>query len=272
VLSRCLPAFGVLLVVALGVNACAGDPGATAPARAQPATYLALGDSVAAGAGADEPAAQGYVPLLAERLAGELGCGQDRSRPGCPLRLENLAVGGATTTTLLRDQLPAALRLLREEPDVRLVTVTIGGNDVFLPVVTACAAAPQDPACTRAVEQALQAADDGVDRVLRALAEAAAPSTTLAVMTYYNPLPACRLAPLQALGEQVLEGRGDQPGLNGVLRARAAEHGAVVVETGRLTDPADFVGDRDCLHPSGRGHARIARAFVDVVAEPVLAG
>jgi lysophospholipase L1-like esterase len=268
----------LLAVAVLGAAACStspddpGEPGGAGSSPAGgPAVHLALGDSVAAGTGAADPASGGYVPLLTDLLSDRLGCGADATAPGCPLQLENLAVAGATTATLLRDQLPAALARLRDDPDVRLVTVTVGGNDVFLPVVTACARAPQDAACDRAVEQALQAVDDGVDRVLSALAGARGPTTTVAVMTYYDPLPACRLAPLQPLAAQVLEGRGDdRPGLNDLLRDRAAEHGAVVVETGeRLTDRDDFVGDLDCLHPSDRGHERIAEAFSDAVGDDV---
>ena len=112
-----------------------------------------------------------------------------------------------------------------------------------------------------------------LDELLGDLREAAGPTTPVAVMTYYDPLPACRLASLAPLAEQVLEGDGTSPGLNDVLRARAAEHGAVVVETGgRLTPPGDFVGGLDCLHPSSSGHARIAEAFRDAVGPRVTVG
>ena len=229
------------------------------PAVTDPA-YLALGDSVAAGVGADDPARTGYVPVLAGLLADRLGCGAGP----CPVR--NLAVPGATTQTLLRDQLPVGLELLRGGGDVRLVTVTVGGNDVFVPILQACARAPEAPSCAQAVRAAIGEVDAGVDRLLADLTGAAGPGTTVAVMTYYDPLPACRLAPLSPLAVQVLEGRAGEDGLNDVLRARAAAYGAVVVETGeRLAAPEDFVGGLDCLHPSTSGHARIAQAFADVV-------
>ena len=260
-----------VVVAALLLAGCASErvpprDAAPAPTAGGPVTYLALGDSVAAGAGAARPERNGYVPLLADGLADRLGCAQQQH---C-LRLENLAEGGATTATLRRRQLPRALELLSGPADVRLVTLTVGGNDVFEPVLRACGAAPTAPACRSAVTAALAAVDDGVREVLRSVTAAAGPRTTVAVMTYYNPLSACRLAPLESLAERVLEGDGDERGLNDVLRERAAEAGAVVVETPqRLSERADFVGDSDCLHPSGQGHERIAQAFLDEVGEAV---
>ena len=245
-------------------------PSATAPASPTPTvvtdpTYLALGDSVAAGIGAEDPARGGYVPVLAALLSARAGC-DDAGAAGCPVQVRNLAVPGATTATLLRDQLPVALDVLGQGDDVRTVTVTIGGNDVFVPILRACAQEPQAPSCAEAVRTAIGEVDRGVDRLLAELTGAAGPGTTVAVMTYYDPLVACRLAPLQPLAQVVLEGADGVDGLNDVLRARAAEHGAVAVETGtRLTGPQDFVGGLDCLHPSTDGHASIAAAFADAV-------
>ena len=235
------------------------------PTPATDPTYLALGDSVAAGVGADDPARTGYVPVLAGLLSDRAGCDTGAAE-GCPVEVRNLAVPGATTETLLRDQLPAALDVLRADGRVRVVSVTIGGNDVFVPILQACARTPEAPTCAEAVRGAIGAVDAGVDRLLADLTGAAGPEARVAVMTYYDPLPACRLASLAPLAEQVLEGTGGEDGLNDVLRARAAEHGAVVVETGtRLAVPEDFVGGLDCLHPSTSGHARIAEAFAEAV-------
>jgi lysophospholipase L1-like esterase len=252
-----------------GTRSRSPAPAPAAPA-AGPATYLALGDSVTAGVGAPDPGTGGYAPVLAELLSARLGCDADQRAPGCPLRLRNLGEGGATTATLQRTQLPVALGLLRGPAQVRLVTVTVGGNDVFAPVLRACAAAARSRTCSDTVAAAVRRADAGLDEVLGELTAAAGPGTTLAVMAYYDPLPACRLAVLQPLAEQVLEGGEHGPGLNEVLRARAAQHGARVVETReQLSTPGDFVGGDDCLHPSGQGHARIAEAFRDVVGEAV---
>ena len=273
-----LAALGAALLLA-GCSSSSGDQGTAAPSvapsvTASPSTspaartdpdLLALGDSVAAGVGAEDPAEGGYVPVLADLLSDRLGC-DGAQPPGCPVEVRSLAVPGATTATLLRDQLPVALDVLRRGGDVRTVTVTVGGNDVFVPILRACAQEPQAPACAQAVGAAVGDVDAGVDRLLSDLTGAAGPSTTVAVMTYYDPLAACRLAPLQPLAEQVLEGTATQDGLNDVLRARAAERGAVLVETrDLLRTPEDFVGGLDCLHPSTSGHARIAQAFADAV-------
>lgn len=271
-LLRCLLALTCAALA--GCSSAAPDAapsGPTSPAASPPSspaglphaaggTYLALGDSVAAGVGAAASDTQGYVPVLARLLADRV-----------PLRVHNLAVSGATTTSLLRDQLPGALDVLADA-DVRLVTVTVGGNDVFLPIVQACSRSVQDPACPRAVRAALEQVDAGVDELLRRITDAAGPAVPVAVMAYYDPLPACRLAALAPLAEQVLEGTADSQGLNDVLRTRAEEHGAVVVETAdRLVPPGDFVGGVDCLHPSTSGHARIAEAFLDAVGRRVTA-
>ena len=248
----------------------AAGPSPTPSEPAGPSTYVALGDSVAAGVGAATPSG-GYVPLLRDRLAEQLGCARAQA-PGCPLELADLAVSGATTSTLLRDQLPQAVRLLQGDADVRLVTVTVGGNDVFGPVLQACALAPEAPACRTQVAAAVDGVGVAVGRVLDAL-EAASADVPVAVMTYYDPLPACRLASLSPLAEQVLEGVGEQRGLNDALRAAAQEHGAVVVETAdRLEAPQDFVGGLDCLHPSASGHEAIAEAFAEALPPEVLGG
>jgi len=227
---------------------------------------------VAAGVGAATPGRGGYVPLLAGLLSKRLGCDAGPAS-GCPLQLRNLAQSGATTGSLQQGQLPAALDLLKTASDVRLVTVTIGGNDVVVPVLRACAGAPDAPPCGAAVTSSVRQVDQRIDSVLRTLTSAVGPGTTVAVMAYYDPVPTCRLAPLQRLSERVLEGVGAEPGLNDVLRARARQHRALVVETrARLAVPGSFVGNDDCLHPSGAGHARIAEAFLDVVGAPVARG
>jgi lysophospholipase L1-like esterase len=76
--------------------------------------YVALGDSTGVGVGSGTGAA-GYVARLFEHIK--------TARPGS--RLVNLCVSGATTSDVLRSQMP---RFERERPD--LVTVGIGVNDV----------------------------------------------------------------------------------------------------------------------------------------------
>jgi len=244
---------------------------ASAAAAPQPSLYLALGDSVAAGVGADPPTENGYVPVLYGMLTAARSCGEGQAL-GCRLDQVNLAVPGATTGTLIGTQLPEAVRLLEERngnstpvDDVDLITLDIGGNDVFGPVVQACTD-PQAPTCLATILTRLLQVDDNYDTILSTLRAAAGPGTTIAVMTYYNPLPACRLAALTPLAQLVLEGGGPVPaGLNDLIRSRAAAYDVVVAETAPLIGLDDLVGGTDCLHPDDSGHADIAAAFVAAI-------
>ena len=270
--TMCLAAVaGALITALLGTPAIASAP-------PPPPLYLALGDSVAAGVGAQSPATVGYVPELHHLLAAEVPCG-DGQALGCRLDLLNIAEPGATTTTLLAGQLPRALSLITQRratatpiDDVRLITLDIGGSDAFGPIIQACSSDPQAPGCATTISTILGGVATNFATILSRLREAAGPDTTIAVMTYYNPLPACVLAAQTTLADLVLEGGGPAPtGLNDIIRGQAAAHDAVVAETGPLIDIRDLVGGRDCLHPDTSGHDDIAAAFNAVVdAEEVI--
>ena len=114
----------------------------------------------------------------------------------------------------------------------------------------ACAADPQSPTCLSTIAAQLRHVDINYDRILAALAPPAGPDTTIAVMTYYNPMPGCRLAGLAPLAQLVLEGGGPVPaGLNDTIRNRAAQFGVEVAETAPVIGIEDLVGGTDCLHP-----------------------
>ena len=245
----------LLAMVALGASA---EPASAAPP--QPALYLALGDSVAAGIGA-QPPSEGYVPVLYGTLAAARHCGHGQAI-GCGIELTNLAVPGATTSSLISGQLPKAEALLRERnhnqlpiDDVRLITLDIGGNDLFGPITTACTDAAS-PTCLATIQSQLQQAAANYDIILSRLRAAAGPDTVIAVMTYYNPLPACDRASLAPLANIVLEGGGPVPmGLNDIIRSAAAAHDAVAAETAPSSTTMILSGEPTACIPTTWGTA-----------------
>lgn len=248
-------AAAALLAPLLSAPASAAPPGTTT------GLYVALGDSVPAGSATG---GFSYVDVLAERLA------TGRS----PLEALDLSVGGARTDTMSA-QVAAAVAAITERrltsnvgDDVRLITLTIGGNDVFRPVTTACDN-PEAPGCAGAVGQALLGFAVRYPQIVGALRQAAGPSATVALMTYYNSIqPPCRVAPLNALAQEVLEGGTRVPtGLNDIIRATAAVFGAVVVETEHVIGSKQLVGD--CLHPTAAGQKAIGNQFYAQVARYV---
>jgi lysophospholipase L1-like esterase len=103
-----------------GAVACAGDeqvgladPTVEPPALKAPLTYLALGASDAAGVGVDEPARDGWVPVL-QRLLPQ------------PARLVNLGIPGITLKEAVNVELPPAL-----DAKPHLVTVWLVVNDIL---------------------------------------------------------------------------------------------------------------------------------------------
>jgi lysophospholipase L1-like esterase len=149
----------IALVAGLTVTAAAFAPrhhgrrAAGSASASAPASYISLGDSLAAGLqpdahGVDRPSGDGYADILGRRLK--------RVFPALVTR--RLSCGGATTQTLLDGgaacqgkgdpaQLVQAERFLAAHPETKLVTVNIGDNDVEGCVKTA---RPRiDSACVR---------------------------------------------------------------------------------------------------------------------------
>ena len=240
---------------------------------------LALGDSWPAGAGADPRDVEGYVPQLHEALREGYAClpaRSTRARTGCPsLQLVNVAVGGATTPTLIQNQLPRATELLRSRNgdsnprnDVEVTTIHIGGNDVTNPIIAACLGG-LSPACVTTIQSEFAAFAADLRVALRALRGAAGQDATIVIGTYDNPFGSCQLAGVPGavqLGALALEGGGPiTMGLNDIIRAVAAEHDVQVAEVfGRLT-PQDWVGGQDCLHPDNSGYDVITDSFAETL-------
>ena len=223
--------------------------------------YMALGNSLGVGSGASDPATKGYVPLFRDFLESKDGLKKK-------LVLNNLSVGGATSATLISAQLPSAVAELearnqdkRSNNDVKVITVDIGGNDVFR-LVPVCAVLT--PECITAVTNTLGTFSTNFDSILGDLRTAAGPDTTIIVMTYYNPLPSCFLASLAPVADIVLEGGGLLPaGLNDLIRAIAATHDAEVSDMFGKLGAGDWVGGLDCLHPNDSGYEIIAEEFAE---------
>ncbi len=242
----------------------------TSYSKAPQPEYLALGDSLGVGFGASDPATTGYVPLFRDFLESERGLDTD-------LFLNNLSIGGATSSSLISQQLSAAVAELEDrngdkksKNDVEVVTVDIGGNDVLALIQSPLCVPAPTAGCFVLAGEILTTFADNFDSILDELRTAAGPDTTMLVMTYYNSLVAdgCPLNALAPLGDVVLEGEpllGLPDGLNDLIRAIAAAHGAEVADTfGRLS-PDDI--QPDCVHANDDGYAEITEQFIEVFIE-----
>ncbi|MBX3314542.1 MAG: hypothetical protein KF906_09500 [Actinobacteria bacterium] len=190
---RSLAALVVVAALASTSAACS-SAGSTPSTGSTPTveTYLSIGDSYAQGYqpasdGESPPYTDGYAYLLPDLATAK----------GYDLELVNFGCGGATVTSLVdtdgckvparapggpvyddESQLDAAIDYLHDhEGEVRLITVSIGGNDV-----TKCARGVADPvAC---VADAIGTIDQKLQTALADLREAAGPDTTIVGLTY----------------------------------------------------------------------------------------
>jgi lysophospholipase L1-like esterase len=192
-----------LLMALLGVAGCGGDrPFVPPPLPAADEVYVSIGDSYAAG---DQPAAHGELTTtrngFAYQVADRLGTA------GRPLKLLNLGCTGSTSTDLVTTpgcpndgqaldgppypsmaQADAAISALRAYPDrVRLITVSIGGNDInaclgSAPESTGRSAKADDQrAC---VDRALNTVRTNLDALLTRIRGAAGPDVAVIGLTY----------------------------------------------------------------------------------------
>lgn len=248
----------MLAAATIATPALAGEP--------QGPVHIALGDSVAAGSGANSP--NTAYPERLSRYLKSSDC-NDASAQACPhLELIDLSVGGATSTDLIASQLgPAVAEIVARQSDpdttnnVEYISITIGGNDLFRPVIEACGGGV-DQACVGTITTLFTTYQANLTTILGTL-RAVAPDAEIAIMTYYNPLGSCQLADLAPLADGVLEGGNGLPfGLNDIIRGVADGVGGItVVETYGMLSPTDLVGGEDCLHPDDSGHRKIAKAF-----------
>lgn len=162
-------------------------PIGSAAAAGHDGVYISLGDSLAAGTQANEGVVtdDSYTDVLFRRLRDDLGLGH-HVKLGCPGETSSTflaggcsgegAIGGYATGTQLGDALVA---IAAAGPDLKLITINIGANDVL-----ACVGAPDMNTCLGAALPALA----GNLTVILATLQAAAPGVPIVGMNYYNPL------------------------------------------------------------------------------------
>lgn len=300
-------AFALVVSGVLGGGVAAAVPGSSPDLVPGLPVYLALGDSIANGqqsadvvpddywATVEGWQANGFVAQFSEDLKSTLNClpgvGKN-TRSGCrQLQVMNLArsavpaavqppgLPGVTTQLLIDEQLPPATDLLdrrnndmNRRNDVQVVTVTVGGNDAFGPITSACLG-PNPSGCMAAIQSVFTTFGQNYTHILSQLREAAGQSTRIVTMTYYNPVPYCGLGQANPTAgpfvDWVLEG-GTLPGVgtlpvgyNDLIENISAQFGATPADTFGMLGKGDFVGGADCLHPNQAGHTKIAEAFHD---------
>lgn len=247
-------------------------PGSAPPGAAKATGwYVALGDSVAAGyqPGVGDNKTGGYVGrvLIAEKA----------KEPKTKLR--NLACSGETSTTLVNggrcayvkgSQLNQALDFLHAHKNTtRLVTVTIGANDV-----TPCLSAADRNVC---VQERLTALGGNLHSVLAKI-HAAAPKAGIIVTNYYNPYLALYFVD-PALAQITT---GLQAALNSTIASVTAPYGTTAdVATAFQSTNTTLVGgvpvnvgvicqltwmcEKSDIHPKDAGYALIGETVAGVL-------
>lgn len=222
---------GVEIVLALRRDYLPSEPalevgGTFGPPSGGEVDFLVIGDSTAAGLGADS-AGGAYPTLLAERLALD----------GYRVQLTVLGVSGARVSDVLSEQLP---RALEAKPD--LVFVGIGANDVTH--VTPLGDIRRD---MRTMIERLRA--DGITLVVAGAPDMRAPA-------FYQPLRAL-------LGWR---GRAVTGAIEGVARDEDTAVVELAAKTGPLfAEDPDKYHSEDDFHPSGAGYALWADAIYPVL-------
>ena len=269
-MSRRIGALVLMLSVATALSA-----GASTAVAASPVTrgYVALGDSLAAGFGASDPARTAYVPLLFAYFS--------RPQSENVRVLRNLSRPGETSDSFIAGgQLALAVAAIDDpSTDTRVVTLDIGGNDMlYLTSIEPCKSDPGGAACQALIALQLRKFAVNFDAILTVVQDALARDPgkeTLFVLTYYNPYGGTG-DPLEPFADQVLLGSdlvidcsaapGDpRAGLNDLIACGGDAHGAVVVDLYPAFDDRALelthiaAGD---IHPNDAGHALIARTVI----------
>lgn len=262
------------ITLALCLAAGAAMASGRVPPVAPGARYVSLGSSYAAGAGIGPLVAQSpkrcgrtennYAHLLAAELK---------------LDLVDASCGGATTAHILGKwgELPPQIDAVTA--DTRLVTITIGGNDLNYVrnlMVSTCGRIPDMmPSGGRACPVPMWPSDAdyaSLERHLRDIAEAVrqrAPAATLVFIDYLRILPdrgGCRTVPLDE--KAMADARASYRRMVGITRKAARAEKAVLLPASQISARHDACsaepwsagqpGRPASWHPTAAGHAAIA--------------
>ncbi len=245
-----------------------------ASATAPTGLYVALGDSLAVGDGASDWDTTAYVPLMADYYAGKMH-GDAKSSV-------NLGVRGETTSSFLVGQLSAAVgAVLDPATDTRVVTLSIGGNDVgslLNDPADACVADPFGSDCQAQVAAALTTVAANYPAIIGTLQWALAQDPgdePIYVLTVYNPFGGTN-TPYEGPVDAALLGTDltvdctalENPlnvGLNDIIACTSLALAAIPVDGyGAIGDNAlalTHIGEGDFnSHPNDEGYAAIAKA------------
>lgn len=263
------PADSPAPAAAVTATPAASTADAPSPQAGGIGAYLALGDSISAGAGASVRAETAFVPLVAAGL-------------GAP-ELINLGVSGDTSGDLLNggplDEGMAEIQRRATDGvagnEVSVITLEIGGNDLLnlyfdLVVPGVCPSLKEglaNPKCVDGLQGALDAYRPNLREALLRLNEAA-PDVPVFLLTIYNPFSGAA-ARLDEAGRLALEGEPGTvlpEGLNDIIREEGEAAGAVLVDIYPL-----FLGRaneyifRDLLHPNDAGYRVMAGAVLEAM-------
>ncbi|MEN9705771.1 MAG: hypothetical protein RLZZ393_1650 [Pseudomonadota bacterium] len=257
-----------------GLAACAGPATRPAPVGTLAAGdhYVAMGSSFAAGPGIStvEPGSPARCARSVDNYAHQLA-----RRRG--LSLTDATCSGATTAHLLGpwDELPPQLDALRA--DTRLVTVTVGGNDLgYMSGLMAASclgisAAAPGPNCRHAVEPDEAAYASVASRLQQIAAEVRrrSPQARLVFVDYATVLPAsARCAAMPLSDEDTAISLATDARLRRLTAAVALENGATLLRAGDLTRDHHVCA----ADPWMNGYAKPDPAHPVAVYHPVKAG
>jgi lysophospholipase L1-like esterase len=223
------------------------------------ALYVALGDSLAFGVGADTASTQGYVGLTAEGLRQGLFAESG-------IDLVNVSAPGATSSDLIEPdgQLDRAIREIDARGGADIISIDIGGNDLLALAEgdAVCLDAPSSQACQDAVGQMLATLQRNLRDALLELREAA-PSARIFAIDLYNPY--------SGTGDEreVVASVGVQQ-VNGVISASANNPDVDV----RYVSVFDVFEGRapqwistDGIHPNNNGYRVMAEVLLAAIEE-----
>ena len=273
--------------LALVASAVAALVAGTTPALAAPTgeqsshdtagdrTYLALGDSVPFGFIGNAPSLYpdpdnfvGYPDLLADdwdlRLVNASCPGEttasfidaDAQSNGCANSLDPSGLGYRDRFPLHEDyegsQLDYALEVLRTSPRVRLVTVQVGANDLFLCLGVGQCTTPAE------VQDMADQVEENLDVILATLRDEGAYQGRIVVLNYYalDYANAVEMLFVEPLNDAIAAAADGNSAIVAdafdAFESPALEAGGSSIAAGLLY-PAD-------VHPTDEGHRLLARA------------